>query len=113
VTPRAGDAQGGAVAEGRAVVENFLLWCLFGLIAGAVAQFIMPGRQPGESANPKGFLITIGLGILGAVVGGFLSSQLFNWDVTGFNLPSFAVAVVGALLVLVLYRVVTSSWRTR
>jgi uncharacterized membrane protein YeaQ/YmgE (transglycosylase-associated protein family) len=85
------------------MLVNILLWCLFGLLAGAVAKFIMPGKDPG------GIIVTILLGIAGAVVGGFLSSQLFNWDVTGFNLPSFGIAVAGALLVLILYRLFTTS----
>ena len=91
------------------MVLNFLLWCLFGLIAGAVAQYIMPGKRPGESADAKGFLITTALGIVGAVIGGYLSSRLFGWDVTGFNLPSFGIAVAGALLLLILYRLLTPS----
>jgi uncharacterized membrane protein YeaQ/YmgE (transglycosylase-associated protein family) len=93
------------------MLVNILLWCLFGLIAGAVAQVIMPGRDPGQSADPKGFLITILLGIAGAVVGGYVSSQLFNWDVTGFNLPSFGIAIAGALLMLFLYRLLTPTRR--
>jgi uncharacterized membrane protein YeaQ/YmgE (transglycosylase-associated protein family) len=93
------------------MVVNILLWCLFGLIAGAIAQFIMPGKDPGQSNDPKGYLITILLGIAGAVVGGFVSSSLFGWDVTGFNLPSFGIAVAGALLVLWLYRLATGSTR--
>ena len=87
------------------MVVNILLWCLFGLIAGAVAKFIMPGKDPG------GIIITILLGMAGAVVGGFLSSKLFDSDVTGFNLPSFGIAVAGALLLLILYRVFTPSAR--
>jgi uncharacterized membrane protein YeaQ/YmgE (transglycosylase-associated protein family) len=86
------------------MLVNILLWCLFGLVAGAVAQLIMPGRDPGQSANVKGFLITTALGILGALLGGFLSSQLFGWNVDEFSLAGFGVAVAGALLVLVLYR---------
>jgi uncharacterized membrane protein YeaQ/YmgE (transglycosylase-associated protein family) len=93
------------------MVVNILLWALFGLIAGAVAQFIMPGKDPGQSADPKGFLITILIGIAGAMVGGFVSSRLFGWDVTGFNLPSFVVAIGGALVLLLLYRLVASGKR--
>jgi uncharacterized membrane protein YeaQ/YmgE (transglycosylase-associated protein family) len=76
-----------------------------------VAQLIMPGRDPGQSGNAKGFLITILLGIVGAVVGGYLSSVLFGWDVTGFNLPSFGIAIGGALLLLLLYRLVAPTSR--
>jgi uncharacterized membrane protein YeaQ/YmgE (transglycosylase-associated protein family) len=94
------------LAEGGAMLVNILLWCLFGLIAGAIAQFIMPGKAVGGAGNVRGLAVTIVLGILGAVVGGFVSSQLFNWDVTGFNLSSFVVAVLGALLLLVVYRLV-------
>src|SRR5262249_16985608 len=90
-------------AEGRPMLMNILLWCLFGLIAGAAAKFIMPGKDPG------GIIVTILLGIAGAVGGGFASSKLRNWDVTGFNLPSFGIAVAGALLVLFLYRLFTGS----
>jgi uncharacterized membrane protein YeaQ/YmgE (transglycosylase-associated protein family) len=95
--------------EDGAMLVNILLWCLFGLIAGAIAQFIMPGKAVGHSGNLKGVAVTIVLGILGAVVGGFISSQLFNWDVTGLNLPSLAIAVLGALLLLVVYRLVMSG----
>jgi uncharacterized membrane protein YeaQ/YmgE (transglycosylase-associated protein family) len=90
------------------MVLNFILWCLFGLVAGAIAQFLMPGKDAGESASPAGLMITIVLGIVGAAIGGLVGSKLFNWDVTGFNLPSLAVAIAGALLLLVLYRVLTS-----
>jgi uncharacterized membrane protein YeaQ/YmgE (transglycosylase-associated protein family) len=90
---------------------NVLLWCLFGLIAGAVAQYIMPGRSPGESATTQGFAITTALGIVGAVIGGYLSSLLFGWDVTGFNLPSFVIAILGALLLLFLYQMMAPPRR--
>lgn len=93
------------------MIVNFLLWCLFGLIAGAVAQYIMPGRNLGESPGARGYLITMVLGIAGAVIGGYVSSLLFGWDVTGFNLPSFAVAILGALLLLFLYQLMTPARR--
>jgi uncharacterized membrane protein YeaQ/YmgE (transglycosylase-associated protein family) len=93
------------------MILNVLLWCLFGLIAGAVAQFIMPGKDPGQSRDPRGIALTILLGVAGALAGGFLSSRLFNWDVTGFNLQSFAIAVAGALLLLFLYRLLMSTRR--
>jgi uncharacterized membrane protein YeaQ/YmgE (transglycosylase-associated protein family) len=86
------------------MLENVLLWCVFGLIAGAVAKFIMPGKDPG------GIIVTILLGIAGAVVGGFLGSKLFGWDAAaGFNLPSFGIAIAGALLLLILYRLFSPS----
>ena len=60
----------------------------------------MPGRDPG------GFIITIILGIVGALVGGFISTKLGFGDVTGFNLPSIIIAVLGAMLLLFVYRMV-------
>jgi uncharacterized membrane protein YeaQ/YmgE (transglycosylase-associated protein family) len=94
------------------MLVNVVLWIVFGLIAGAVAQFLMPGKDPGQSGNLRGFAITTLLGIAGAMLGGWLSSQFFSWDVTGFNLPSFIIAIAGALLLLVVYRLLMSSKRS-
>lgn len=77
---------------------GFLSWILFGLIAGILAKFFMPGPDGG------GILLTILLGIAGAVVGGFLATALGLGDVTGFNIRSFIIAVVGAILVLFVFR---------
>jgi uncharacterized membrane protein YeaQ/YmgE (transglycosylase-associated protein family) len=77
---------------------NILVWIIFGLIAGAIAKLIMPGRDPG------GFIVTILLGIAGALVGGFIGNALGFGDVTGFNLGSFIIAVLGAILLLIIYR---------
>lgn len=79
---------------------GIIAWIIFGLIAGAIAKFLMPGKDPG------GFIITIIIGILGAVVGGWIGTALGFGSVDGFNLGSFVVAVVGALVLLFLYRVV-------
>ncbi|GAL58255.1 MULTISPECIES: GlsB/YeaQ/YmgE family stress response membrane protein [Enterobacteriaceae] len=80
---------------------GIIAWIIFGLIAGIIAKFIMPGRDGG------GFIITVILGIVGAVVGGWLATMFgVGGDVTGFNLPSFLVAVVGAIVVLAIYRMV-------
>ena len=78
---------------------GILAWIIFGLIAGIIAKFIMPGRDGG------GFILTIILGIVGAVVGGGLATFFgIGGDVTGFNLGSFMVAVVGAIVVLAVFR---------
>lgn len=77
---------------------GWLSWILFGLIAGIVAKLIMPGRDPG------GFIITIAIGIVGALLGGWLATQFGLGDVTGFDLRSLIIAVVGALILLFLYR---------
>lgn len=80
---------------------GILLWILFGLIAGAIAKVLMPGEDPG------GFIVTILIGIVGAVLGGWLGSAIFGVGVSGFNLPSFLVAIGGAVLLLIIYRAVT------
>jgi uncharacterized membrane protein YeaQ/YmgE (transglycosylase-associated protein family) len=76
---------------------GILSWIVFGLIAGFLAKFLMPGRAP------HGIVVTIILGILGALVGGFIATQLGFGDVNGFNLMSFLIAVGGAVLVLIGY----------
>lgn len=75
-------------------------WIIMGLIVGVLAKLIMPGNDPG------GFIVTILLGIAGALLGGFLGSFFGVGDVTGFNMVSVLLAVGGALLLLVLYRLV-------
>ena len=94
------------------MVVNVLLWCLFGLIAGAIAQFIMPGKGPGQSGGLRGMAITILIGIVGAAIGGFLCNPILGLDVSGFNLQSLVVAVAGALVLLIVYRLVVSAART-
>jgi uncharacterized membrane protein YeaQ/YmgE (transglycosylase-associated protein family) len=80
---------------------GILAWIIFGLIAGVIAKLIMPGKDGG------GFIVTCILGIIGAVVGGWIATFLHvGGNVTGFNLPSFLVAVAGAIIVLVIYRMV-------
>ena len=79
---------------------SWIIWIVLGLVAGVIAKFIMPGKDPG------GFIVTIILGIVGALIGGFISTMLGFGDVTGFNLPSIIVAVLGSILLLVIYRMV-------
>ena len=81
---------------------SWIIWIILGLVAGVLAKWIMPGRDPG------GFIVTIILGIVGALVGGFISVKLGFGDVTGFNLPSILIAVLGAMVLLFLYRMVKS-----
>ncbi|MBU4537146.1 MAG: GlsB/YeaQ/YmgE family stress response membrane protein [Weeksellaceae bacterium] len=80
---------------------GILTWIIFGLIAGAIAKFIMPGNQG------MGWLLTIILGIVGAFVGGWIGS-MFGWGtVNDFDIKSMLLAVVGALVVLWIYGVAT------
>ena len=73
---------------------GIISWVVLGLIAGALAKFIMPGKQPG------GILMTIVLGIVGAFVGGFIGSLLGFGSVSGFDWRSLLLAVGGAMIVL-------------
>ena len=73
---------------------GILSWIVLGLIVGALAKWIMPGPDPG------GIIVTALIGIAGAFVGGFIGTTLGLGDVTGFNLGSLALAVVGALVLL-------------
>jgi uncharacterized membrane protein YeaQ/YmgE (transglycosylase-associated protein family) len=76
-----------------------LLWIIIiGFIAGAVAKFLMPGKDPG------GFLITTALGVGGALIATYLG-RLIGWYQEGQS-AGFIAAVVGAIIVLVAYRVI-------
>lgn len=75
---------------------SFLAWIILGLIAGFIGSKIV--NKTGE-----GFLLDIILGIVGAVVGGWVFSMFGASGVTGLNLYSLLVAVIGAILVLVIY----------
>lgn len=80
-------------------MSNIIFWIVFGGIAGVLAKFIMPGKN-----EPQGCILTIILGIVGSLVGGFIGDMLWNSSgVDGFNFRSFALAVGGALLVLFVY----------
>ncbi len=90
---------------------GIVAWLVFGLIAGAVAQVIMPGNDAG-SRGFGGIVITIVIGIIGAVIGGFIGTELLNYgSVTGFNLRSFVIAVVGAVVLLAIWRAVSGGSR--
>ena len=82
---------------------GILLWVLFGLIAGAIARWLMPGKAAG------GIIVTIILGIVGAVVGGFIGSKLGFGEVTEFNIRSMLLAVGGGVLVLFIYGLLTRA----
>ena len=77
---------------------HWLTWIIIGLLAGAIAKAIMPGRDPG------GCLVTIIIGIAGAVLAGFLGQSL-GWYRAGEG-AGFIAAIVGAILILFVYRLV-------
>ena len=84
-------------------------WIVFGLIAGLIAKAIMPGRDPG------GAIITILIGIVGSVIGGFIGQALFGYgratnDANDLTRPGFlmslVLAVIGAIILLAIYRLI-------
>ncbi|MBI0005690.1 MULTISPECIES: GlsB/YeaQ/YmgE family stress response membrane protein [Gilliamella] len=78
---------------------GILSWIILGLIAGWIAKFFMPLGQ-------VGVLKTILLGVAGALVGGYIST-FFGWgSVTGFNFPSLFISVLGAILLIYIYRLI-------
>jgi uncharacterized membrane protein YeaQ/YmgE (transglycosylase-associated protein family) len=77
---------------------GILAWIVLGLVVGALAKWIMPGRDPG------GLLVTIGIGIAGAFVGGLLGTALGLGSVTGFDPRSLVIATGGAILLLFAHR---------
>lgn len=79
---------------------GWLSWIIVGLIAGALAKLIMPGRDPG------GFIVTILIGIGGGLIGGFVGGKLGVGDVSGVNFMTIITATAGALGLLFVYRVV-------
>ena len=78
-----------------------LSWAVFGLIAGAIARLLVPGSGAG------GLVVTIMLGVVGAVVGGFLGTQLGFGEVDGFDIRSFLIAIGGAVVLLAGYRMLS------
>jgi uncharacterized membrane protein YeaQ/YmgE (transglycosylase-associated protein family) len=89
------------------MIYNILAWIVFGLIAGFIAKAVMPGPDSNST------VVTILLGIVGAVVGGFIGRALFGGDAgvtssaDGFSLMGLVLAVVGAIVVLAIYRLAT------
>jgi uncharacterized membrane protein YeaQ/YmgE (transglycosylase-associated protein family) len=83
---------------------GILAWIVVGLVGGALAKLIMPGKDPG------GIVITILLGIAGAVVAGFIAVAAgISNGVDDFDIGSIALAVVGAMLLLAVYRLIVGG----
>ncbi|WP_420174633.1 GlsB/YeaQ/YmgE family stress response membrane protein [Luteococcus sp. OSA5] len=85
---------------------GFIAFIVLGLIAGAIAKAIMPGEQGG------GWFVTMILGVVGAILGGWLGSLLLNVSLGGFfDLRSWLLAIVGSLIVLGIWGAVTGRKR--
>ncbi|HEY4456560.1 MAG TPA: GlsB/YeaQ/YmgE family stress response membrane protein [Pseudonocardiaceae bacterium] len=83
---------------------GFLGWIVLGLIVGALAKLVMPGRDGG------GIILTMLLGIVGAIVGGIIGKYVFHTDLGGFfNLRTWVLGLVGSLVVLGIYRLVRGN----
>jgi uncharacterized membrane protein YeaQ/YmgE (transglycosylase-associated protein family) len=80
----------------EAIMFSILGWIVFGLIIGAIAKLLMPGRDPG------GIIVTILLGIVGALLGGFLGRSMGLYGPG--EAAGFVMALIGAMILLVLYR---------
>lgn len=86
---------------------SFLAFLLLGLIAGAIAKLILPGKQGG------GWLITLLLGVVGALLGGWLGSVLFGVGLEKFwDLSTWLLAIGGAIVVLLIYGLIVNRRRT-
>ena len=80
---------------------GLLSWIVIGLIAGVLARWLTPGDRA------AGCLATTGVGVVGAIIGGFLATQIGFGEISGLNLPSLLTACGGALLFLLLLRVLS------
>ena len=84
---------------------GILSWIILGLVAGAIAKALHPGR------DPQGCIVTMIIGIVGAVVGGWIATMLGWGSVDGFNLYSILIAVVGAVIALAIWSAISGRRR--
>lgn len=88
------------------VVMSIIGWIILGLAAGAIAKAILPGTQGG------GWIITLILGVVGALLGGFIGSAVFGIGLEGFfSLETWLLAIGGSVLVLLIFGLVTRGSR--
>jgi uncharacterized membrane protein YeaQ/YmgE (transglycosylase-associated protein family) len=83
---------------------GIIAFIILGLLAGAIAKALMPGADPG------GWIITTLIGVVGALLGGFLAGALFDADPLDefFDISTWLTAIVGAIILLVIYRLIVS-----
>jgi len=88
---------------------GIIAFIILGLLAGALAKAILPGEDPG------GFIITALIGIAGALIGGFLAGVIFDADPLDefFDISTWLTAIVGSIVLLLIYRAVAGSRRSR
>jgi uncharacterized membrane protein YeaQ/YmgE (transglycosylase-associated protein family) len=87
-----------ATLDERSEVMGILGWIVLGLVAGAIAKAILPGRQGG------GWLITLVLGVVGAILGGWIGSLIFGGGLGDFfDLRTWLLSILGAIIVLLIY----------
>ncbi len=86
---------------------GIIAFLILGLIAGAIAKALLPGDDPG------GIIVTMIIGVVGALLGGFLAGLLFNVDPLDefFDISTWLTAIVGAIVLLFIYRAVTGGRR--
>src|SRR6266536_3425470 len=94
--------------KGADMIASILALLVMGLLVGIVAKAVVPGRDPG------GLVVTSIIGVAGAVLGGFLASEVLNRSgPLGFNLYTFVVGLVGAVILLLIYHAVNGGFRGR
>ncbi|HYI34682.1 MAG TPA: GlsB/YeaQ/YmgE family stress response membrane protein [Glaciibacter sp.] len=87
---------------------SFIAFLILGLIAGAIAKAILPGRQGG------GWFITLLLGVVGALLGGWLAGLIFGINLEGFfDITTWIIAILGSIIVLLIYGLITRNRTNR
>jgi uncharacterized membrane protein YeaQ/YmgE (transglycosylase-associated protein family) len=87
---------------------GIIAFLILGLLAGAIAKLLLPGSDPG------GFIVTMLIGVVGALLGGFLASALFGAHPLDdfFDLSTWITAIIGSIILLVIWRVVSGNRRS-
>jgi uncharacterized membrane protein YeaQ/YmgE (transglycosylase-associated protein family) len=101
---RPGTYRAACQLQGKELLMGIIGWIVLGLLAGAIAKLIMPGDDPG------GIIVTMLIGIAGAIVGGLIASALDIGDLDEFfDIGTWLIAIGGSLLLLFLYRMIVGD----
>ncbi|MFA9445373.1 GlsB/YeaQ/YmgE family stress response membrane protein [Egicoccus sp. AB-alg6-2] len=86
---------------------GIIAFLILGLLAGAIAKALLPGDDPG------GIIVTMIIGVIGAILGGFLAGLIFDVDPVDefFSISTWVAAIVGSIILLLIYRAVTGNKR--